>query len=102
VALGAEKTVAWRYFPKISQAFKFLRGRKAFVIGVEQAEGSNDYKKIKPRYPVAFIFGNEVEGLAQGLLKMCDVVAEIPMCGAKESLNVSVAAGVVLSRVLNR
>jgi tRNA G18 (ribose-2'-O)-methylase SpoU len=101
VALGAEDVVAWQYFPKISQAMKFLKDKKTFVIGVEQSEESTDYKKIKPKFPVAFIFGNEVEGVKSDLLKQCDIVAEIPMYGAKESLNVSVAVGVALSRVLN-
>lgn len=100
-ALGAEKTVSWKHFPTVFQALRFLRQRGAFVIAVEQAPGSKDYKKIKPRFPVAFIFGNEVEGISSKVFEQCDEVAEIPMHGKKESLNVSVAVGISVARILN-
>ncbi len=69
-------------------------------MAIEQSSRSIDYKKIKIKYPVAILLGNEVKGLSPALLKACDQVAEIPMRGEKESLNVSVAAGVALFRIL--
>ena len=60
------------------------------------------HKKVKPKLPVAFIFGNEVGGVPSEVLSRADVVAEIAMQGSKESLNVSVAAGVALARMLGR
>lgn len=102
VSLGAETSVPWRYFKTVSQALAFLKKRQAHIVAVEQSPRSVDYKKIKPRYPVAFVFGNEVRGISVKTLAQCDTVAEIPMRGAKESLNVSVAVGIALSRILGR
>lgn len=102
VSLGAEKTICWRHFPKIYEALKFLKERGVYVIAVEQAPDSVDYRKIKPKFPVAFVFGNEVDGISPAVLSRCDVVTEIIMRGSKESLNVSVAAGIALARMLGR
>lgn len=101
-SLGAEKTIQWRHFPKISEALKFLEDRRVYIIAVEQASDAIDYKKIKPKFPVAFVFGNEVGGVPSAVLSRSDVVAEIAMRGSKESLNVSVAAGIALARMLGR
>ncbi len=101
-ALGAEKTVTWQHFPTMRQALHSLKKNKIATVAIEQAADSKDYRKIKPRYPVAFIFGNEVKGIPVKILKQCDVIAEIAMHGEKESLNVSVAAGIVIARILNR
>ena len=102
VALGAEATLAWQHFPKISDALSYLEKEKVFLVAVEQAPHSTDYKKVKPQFPCAFIFGNEVEGVPPDILKAADSIAEIPMHGAKESLNVSVAVGIAVARMLNR
>ncbi len=58
-------------------------------------------KKIKVKHPVLFIVGNEVDGISESLLSRCDVIAEIPMNGKKESLNVGVSLGIALFRMLN-
>ena len=101
VSLGAERTICWKYFRQWCQALKFLKSQGAQLIAIEQAPLALDYRKVKPRYPTAFIFGNEVRGIPARILKQCDIVAEIPMRGCKESLNVSVAAGIALARMLN-
>ena len=100
-ALGAEDTVPWETRKHSGSLLKELKRKKVHLIAVEQSLGSQDYKKVKPRYPAALVLGNEVKGLSDAVLKQCDVVAEIPMRGKKESLNVSVAAGIVLFRILN-
>jgi len=100
VSLGAEKTVSWQKFKNINLALKFLQKQKVRIIGVEQAANAKDYKKVSAHPPVAFIFGNEVAGIPEAILKKCDTVAEIPMRGGKESLNVSVAVGIAVSRML--
>jgi len=71
----------------------------AFIVGVEQSLKSINYEKFKPRYPLVLIFGNEVRGLSKQILKKCDQIIEIPMHGKKESLNVSVTAGIILFSV---
>ncbi len=58
-----------------------------------------DYKKVKITGPTAIIFGNENKGVNPAILKKCDIIAEIPMRGRKESLNVAVAGGIFLFRI---
>lgn len=100
-ALGAEKTVAWENYSDILEFLGKLKKEGVEVISVEQSKNSIDYKNFNITKPTAFIFGNEVEGVDQEVLKQSDKIIEIPMMGEKESLNVSVSAGIVLFRVLN-
>ena len=103
VSLGAEKTVDWEYFDSTLWVVKKLKKEGYKIIMIEQSAKSVDYKKIKiaKNSKVAFVMGTEVEGISKSLLKLADVVAEIPMLGNKESLNVSVAFGVAVFRILN-
>ncbi|MBP6904976.1 MAG: TrmH family RNA methyltransferase [Candidatus Pacebacteria bacterium] len=100
-ALGAEKNIAWEAYTDITVLLQTLQNQGVHVIAIEQSPKSVDYKNVVVKTPVAFILGNEVEGVPREVLAQCDVVAEIPMEGSKESLNVSVAAGVALFRMLN-
>jgi len=100
-ALGAEKDVAWEYFSQVGSIFKKLKKQGIEIIAVEQSENSTDYKKVKLKKDTAFIFGNEVKGISKTLLFKCDRIAEIPMLGKKESLNISVTVGIALFRILN-
>jgi tRNA G18 (ribose-2'-O)-methylase SpoU len=100
-ALGAEKDVAHEYLKATSQAIKKLKKEGYQIIAIEQAENSIDYKKVKTKSKCAFVVGNEVEGVKKNILKLCDQVAEIPMQGKKESLNVAVSFGVAIFRILN-
>ena len=70
------------------------------IIALEQHKNSVDYKKVKVKNKNVFIAGSEVEGIPKNILNKCDIVAEIPMLGEKESLNVSVALGVALFAML--
>ena len=99
-ALGAEKTVPWEERKSLNSLINNLTNKKFTIIAVEQSEKSVDYKNIKIKNKTAIIFGNEVTGLPASVLKKCDIVAQIPMKGKKESLNVSVAAGIFIFRVM--
>jgi 23S rRNA (guanosine2251-2'-O)-methyltransferase len=101
VALGAEKNISWEYISEPEKLLKKLKREKYQIVAVEQSKKSTDYKKVKIKYPVLFVVGNEVTGVEDKMLSLCEVVAEIPMMGEKESLNVSVAFGVALFRMLN-
>ena len=100
-ALGSELTMPWEQVA-VSLPVLIARLKKEgyMIVAIEQSPDSIDYKKIKLSGPAAFILGNEVEGIPKSILKKCDVVAEIPMRGMKESLNVSVAAGIAIFRML--
>lgn len=99
-ALGAETWVPWEYKKLVCPLMCKLKRDRFQLIAIEQDERAVDYKKVKVKSKVAFIVGPEVEGLSKKILKECDIVAEISMKGKKESLNVSVATGVALSRML--
>jgi len=99
-ALGAEKTIPWEYEKEILPLLTKLKKENCQIIAIEQSEKSLDYKKVKIKAECAFIVGNEVTGLPKEVLEVADVIAEIPMNGKKESLNVSVAFGVALFRML--
>jgi tRNA G18 (ribose-2'-O)-methylase SpoU len=94
--------VPWETRRDIRALLRELRKEKIRIIAIEQNARSVDYKKVRVKMPVALVFGNEVGGIPQTILKLCDGVAEIPMRGTKESLNVSVAAGIVLYRLLDK
>lgn len=100
VALGAEKTIEWEYVKNPKKILQKMKENGVQIVALEQAENSVDYKKIKIKKPVMFLVGNEVGGIEKNILSLCDIVAEIPMFGEKESLNVSVAFGVGLFRML--
>lgn len=99
-ALGAEEYVAWESKKGLSALMRSLRRENYLIIGIEQDKNSMNYKKVKLKNKNAFIVGAEVTGIPKNILKKCDIIAEIPMRGKKESLNVSVALGVVLFGIL--
>ena len=100
-ALGAEEFVPWEQKKNLPAFLHVLQREKYFIIAIEQDPKSVDYKKVKLKQKNVFIVGTEVTGIPQNILQKCDVIAEIPMRGKKESLNVSVALGVVLFRIYN-
>ena len=102
VALGAEKNIEWEYRENTVDLLKELKKQKKYIIAIEQDKKSVDYKKIKVKYPVVIVMGPEVEGMSKEVLDECSVIAEIPMVGNKESLNVSVAFGVAGYGILDK
>ncbi len=99
-ALGAEKFVEWESRKSLPALIRKLKQEEFQVIAIEQDKKSVDYKRVKLGKKNAFIVGAEVEGLPKNILKLCDVIAEIPMRGKKESLNVSVSLGIALFQIL--
>jgi 23S rRNA (guanosine2251-2'-O)-methyltransferase len=105
VALGGELNIEWEYSKDPTKLITELKNKsnRLKVISIEQHKKAIDYRKIKLKKsePVLFIVGNEVDGVSKELLKISDVIAEIHMEGKKESLNVGVATGIALFRILN-
>jgi tRNA G18 (ribose-2'-O)-methylase SpoU len=97
-ALGADKSVPWRYFAQASDVVAELHQQNRLLIGVEQTTDSIPLQDLvlDPSRPICVVFGNEVTGLDEDVLAQADIVTEIPQFGKKHSLNVSVAAGIVL------
>ncbi len=99
-ALGAENNIPWKSVARVSTLISKLKKDGWQIVAIEQSPKSIDYKKVKIGEKTLFVFGNEVEGVSEKILKLADVVAEIPMRGKKESLNVSVSVGIALFRVV--
>ena len=97
-ALGAEYTVDWKYFKETRQAVDELKAADYTVLAVEQCEGSTllDDLVLDKEKKYAVVLGNEVKGVQQEIVDMCDGCIEIPQFGTKHSLNVSVSVGIVL------
>ena len=97
-ALGAEESVDWRYFSQTEDAVEWLQEKGYVVLAVEQCEGSTMLQDFHTEagQKYAIVLGNEVKGVQQQVVDMCDGCLEIPQYGTKHSLNVSVAAGIVL------
>ncbi len=97
-ALGATESVPWRSVQDIKSELNRLRERDYLICAIEQAEKSIHPENIQyNEYAgVCLILGNEVTGVDQEIVNVSDVVAEIPQMGAKHSINVTVAAGVVI------
>ncbi len=100
-ALGAEEFVSWEQKKTLAPLLARLKKEKYLIIGLEQDKKSIDYKKVKLSEKNVFLVGTEVTGIQKNVLAKCDVIAEISMRGKKESLNVSVAFGVAIFRILN-
>ncbi len=99
-ALGAEQTIPWKKVITLTPLITSLKKSGVQIVAIEQSATAVDYKKVKVQFPAAFIMGNEVDGLPKSILQKADLIAEIPMKGMKESLNVSVAGGIALFRML--
>lgn len=102
VALGAEETVAWEYVEETRGKIQELRREGYYVVAFEQDIRAVDYKEVSVdgKENIAFVIGPEVTGISNEVLDSCDVIAEIPMLGTKESLNVTIAFGIGVYRIL--
>lgn len=97
-ALGAEYSMEWQYFDNTIDAVKLLKEKGYIICAVEQANSSImlDELSLDKNKKYALILGNEVKGVQQEVVDLCDCCIEIPQYGTKHSLNVSVAAGIVI------
>ncbi len=97
-ALGAEDSVSWQYFDTAVEAVIWLKQKGCRVYALEQAHGSTSLEQFVPQAEQAYalVLGNEVKGVKQEVVNLCDGCIEIPQFGTKHSLNVSVAAGIAI------
>ena len=97
-SLGAEFTVAWEHNPSTVDAVLQLKAEGYTVLAIEQVEGAVmlDKLEVEPTKKYALVFGNEVMGVDQAVVDICDGAIEVPQVGTKHSINVSVCGGVVL------
>ncbi len=103
-ALGAEDSVAWKYFADTAEAVEWLHQLGYIVLAVEQCEGSTMLQDFIPdrKKKYAVVLGNEVKGVQQEVVDMCEGCIEIPQFGTKHSMNVSVTAGIIIWSIADR
>ena len=101
-ALGATESVHWEYHENILTAIDQLKKQGYSIYAVEQADGSVELQNLRldKNKKIALVFGNEVEGVQDSVINICDGCIEIPQSGMKHSLNISVAAGIVLWEII--
>ncbi len=96
-ALGAVDSVPWKYFENEKDAIAYLRNKGVRVIALEITDKKRVYTSLKAdEFPLCIVIGNELTGLDDSVLELCDDAIEIPMYGVKHSLNVSVATGIAV------
>lgn len=99
-ALGAEKFIPWEYHRQTWRLLEKLRKDRVQIVALEQTKKSVNYRRFRPKFPMALVMGNEVGGLSRKILKYADKIIAIPMYGRKESLNVAVAAGIAIFKTI--
>lgn len=99
-ALGAEKSVSWEQCENLDILLEKLQKENCTIIALEKTISAIEIGKYSCIFPAALILGNEVEGVSEDVLRRCDTIISIPMRGEKESLNVSVAAGIAIYELL--
>ncbi|MFT5832259.1 MAG: 23S rRNA (guanosine2251-2'-O)-methyltransferase [Candidatus Paceibacteria bacterium] len=95
-SLGACDVIPWEQFQTSTEVVMQLQSEGFVVAAVELTEGSISLKAFKVPPKVAYLMGNEVVGVEEETVKVCDVVVDLPMLGVKESLNVATTAGIVM------
>ena len=97
-ALSAQNTIDWEYYSDTQEVAVMLKNKGYKIYSIELSDSAIDYKELYKNTPenICFVLWNEVKGVAANLLDISDKIVMIPMLGNKESLNVSVAAGIVM------
>ena len=102
--MGAEESVEWKYFERTQDAVIWLKKEGYTVLAIEQCEGSTMLQDFVPdrEKKYAVVLGNEVKGVQQEVVDMCNGCIEIPQLGTKHSMNVSVTAGIIIWSIADR
>lgn len=97
-ALGATETVAWEHHENVLEVIANLKKENVTTLAIEQVESAIFLQnfEVEKNQKYALVFGNEVFGVSQEAVSLCDGCIEIPQLGTKHSLNISVSAGIVV------
>lgn len=101
-AIGAEETVDWEYFSNTMEAIETLKKSDYQIVSIEQATHSISLTDFNPQGKVALVFGNEVDGVDNTVIKASDAIVEIPQFGTKHSFNIAVSAGIILWEIYGK
>ncbi len=102
-ALGATETVPWEYYPTAEEAINATKALGLKNIAVELTDNGRAYNSLeRADFPCCLIFGNEITGLDDEIIQLCDFAIDIPMYGVKHSLNVAVSGGIAIYSALEK
>ena len=101
-ALGSTESVPWEHFEQTNVAIQELKNSNIKLVALEHTSESIPYNEFEYDFPICLMLGNEVDGLSEETIAQADYSVEIPMFGLKQSLNVSVAFGVVMFHILQK
>ena len=101
-ALGAEELVPFEYMENAITAVKSLKKRGVSIVAVELAHGASEFYAAKYKFPVCFVFGHEVNGISDELMKFVDMAVKVPMLGRANSLNVATCYGIIVYDALGK
>jgi len=99
-ALGATETVPWTFHENPVALLQDLKKKGVRIVVLEHTSASTPFYELSPEYPVCLVVGNEVFGVQDKIVEMADIAVDIPMYGTKQSLNVTIAFGVVIYDIL--
>jgi tRNA G18 (ribose-2'-O)-methylase SpoU len=99
-ALGAVETVPWEYHQDVISLIATLKEKNIKIVVLEHTSHSQSFQDFRPDFPVCLVVGNEVFGTQDKIVELADAALEIPMYGSKQSLNVTIAYGVVIYDLL--
>ena len=101
-ALGAVDSVEWEYSENTIEVVRQIKKKNIQIVALEHTTNSISYADFEFTFPFCLLLGNEVDGLTNELIREADASIEIPMFGLKQSLNVSVAYGIVMYHALGK
>lgn len=99
-ALGAVETVPWEYREDPLSLLQQFKNKKIQIVSLEHTTDSKPYRDVNYHFPVCLVLGNEVFGIRDEIIELSDIAVDIPMFGSKQSLNVTIAYGVVIYHIL--
>lgn len=100
-ALGTTEIIPWEYRSSALKVIKELKGEGVFIVSLELAPHSVDYRMVNYKFPICVVVGNEIGGVSQEILDESDLVVKIPIFGRIKSLNVATSFGIVVYGILN-
>lgn len=95
-AIGAEENVPWEYHADIIPLLNYFKSQNIPIVVLEHTNRSQSFQSVNYTFPLCLVVGNEVDGISEHVMDYADMAVDIPMFGMKQSLNVSVAYGIML------
>lgn len=101
-SVGTWKWIPWQHYDKTTDCLKELKTQGYQIVACEQSRQSINFTQAKYKKPVALVLGSESDGVGDNILRLCDMIVEIPMYGINRSLNVLVAASVISYSIIHQ